>query len=157
MGGHSRLLAAACAVALLPLAAVAAKSDAATGLPATPARSLLGRALPYTPSPDGPSNPPAAVVSLSPARLLDTRAGQTTVDGLFEATGAVAAGGQVDLPVVGRGGVPSSGVGAVVVNVTVTGPLGSVAWFAGLLMVRIGASTLGGMFGFGVPRVTPVG
>ena len=41
-------------------------------------------------------------------------------------------------------------------SVTVTGPLGSVALFAGLLIVKIGA-TLGGTFGLGVPGVTPVG
>src|SRR5262249_10900091 len=38
------------------------------------------------------------------------------------APGAVAAQGSVELQVTGRGGVPSSGVGAVVLNVTVTQP-----------------------------------
>ena len=63
------------------------------------------------------SGPPAAggLGVLSPARLLDTRAG-------IGAAGPVAAGGTVHLQVDGRGGVPASGVGAVVLNVTVTQP-----------------------------------
>jgi len=57
-----------------------------------------------------------AVGPLAPARLLDTRTG----------TGAtkhpVAAYGTVHLPVDGHGGVPASGVAAVILNVTVTRP-----------------------------------
>jgi alpha-tubulin suppressor-like RCC1 family protein len=53
-----------------------------------------------------------------PGRVLDTRVGGSTVDGLFVGGGAVGAGGTVDLQVAGRAGVPVSGVGAVVVNVT---------------------------------------
>jgi hypothetical protein len=63
-----------------------------------------------SPGPDGFYNP------LVPARLLDTRNG----------TGAIAApilgGSTLTLQVTGRGGVPSSGVSAVVLNVTVTAP-----------------------------------
>jgi RNA 3'-terminal phosphate cyclase len=59
--------------------------------------------------------------SFNPARLLDTRVGGATVDGLF-ATGTKLAGGQeIALQVTGRGGVPG-GVVAVVLNVTVTDP-----------------------------------
>ena len=54
--------------------------------------------------------------SLAPARLLDTRTG------VGAAKVAVAAGGTVHLLVTGRGGVPASGVSAVVLNVTVTAP-----------------------------------
>ena len=63
--------------------------------------------------------PPAAgaYVPLPPARILDTRSGNGAV------AGAVPGGGSVDLQVTGRGGVPSSGVGAVVLNVTVTQPV----------------------------------
>ena len=50
--------------------------------------------------------------SLAPARLLDTRAG------VGAPKGAVPAGGTVHLQVLGRGGVPASGVSAVVLNVT---------------------------------------
>jgi hypothetical protein len=47
--------------------------------------------------------------SLTPARMLDTRA-----------KGSLSAGATIDLAVVGKGGVPSTGVGAVIVNLTVT-------------------------------------
>ncbi len=56
------------------------------------------------------------LATLTPARLLDTRTGVGT-----SAAGAVGAAGRVDLDVLGRGGVPASGVDSVVVNVTATG------------------------------------
>ena len=59
-----------------------------------------------------------------PARLLDTRADGETIDGKEQRAGAAAAGATVKLPVLGRGGVPAIGVGAVVLNVTVTEPVG---------------------------------
>ena len=58
---------------------------------------------------------PGAFVPVSPARLLDTRNGTG-------ATGPVRAHGTVHLQVTGRGAVPSTGVAAVVLNVTVTAP-----------------------------------
>jgi hypothetical protein len=71
---------------------------------------------------------PGSFSSLEPARILDTRV----------ALGAPAAtlgpGATLDLQVTGRGGVPASGVSAVVLNVTVTEPsAGSflTAWPAG--------------------------
>jgi hypothetical protein len=67
---------------------------------------------------------PAGYVAVSPVRLMDTRAGGLTVDGLFAGTGRVGGGETLRLGVVGRAGVPA-GVGAVVLNVTVTGPVGS--------------------------------
>ena len=54
------------------------------------------------------------LTALTPARLLDTR------NGTGAATAVVPAGGKVDLAVTGRGGVPTSGVNAVVLNVTAT-------------------------------------
>ena len=75
----------------------------------------------------GPSSAVASVsgsagfVGVSPARLLDTRSGGVTVDGAQEAGGGFGSGETRRLPVVGRGGVPAAGVGAVVVNVTVAG------------------------------------
>ncbi len=62
-----------------------------------------------------PVTPPVAgaLIPLAPARLLDTRSNNG-------ASGPVAAGGTVALQVDGRGGLPASGVGAVVLNVTVT-------------------------------------
>ncbi|NMM25399.1 MAG: hypothetical protein HHJ11_18335 [Phycicoccus sp.] len=59
---------------------------------------------------------PGGFASLAPFRLLDTRSG------VGAAKVAVAAGGTVHLQVTGRGGVPASGVSAVVLNVTVTAP-----------------------------------
>ena len=54
--------------------------------------------------------------ALSPSRLLDTRTG------VGAPKAAVAVGGTVHLQVTGRGGVPVSGVSAVVLNVTVSAP-----------------------------------
>jgi len=54
--------------------------------------------------------------SLAPARVLDTAAG------VGAAQGMVASHGVVHLQVTGRGGVPDSGVRAVVLNVKVAGP-----------------------------------
>lgn len=55
--------------------------------------------------------------SLTPGRLLDTRANGQTVDNLFEAGGAVVGGSIVELTVGGRGGVTASAISAVL-NVT---------------------------------------
>jgi Domain of unknown function (DUF4282)/Protein of unknown function (DUF2510) len=64
----------------------------------------------------------SSFASLQPARLLDTRPGLTTVDGLFNGVGALGGGATLDLTVAGRGGVPTTGVGAVVLNITATDP-----------------------------------
>lgn len=53
---------------------------------------------------------------LAPKRLMDTRSG------LGAPKAKIGPGKKVDLQVTGRGGVPSSGVGSVVLNVTVVGP-----------------------------------
>ncbi len=63
-----------------------------------------------------------SIHGLAPARLLDTRPGQATVDGQFKGGGAVGALGTLDLTVAGRGGVPANGVGSVALNVTATSP-----------------------------------
>ena len=65
---------------------------------------------------DTAATEPGTFVSLDPARVLDTRVGNGA------ARTPVAAWGTVGLQVTGRGGVPATGVSAVVVNVTVTGP-----------------------------------
>jgi hypothetical protein len=67
--------------------------------------------------PNGP-----AYAGLTPARLLDTRVDGTTVDGGSSGDGPTRGGATVVLPVAGRGGVPPSGAGAAVLNVTVTEP-----------------------------------
>ena len=62
----------------------------------------------------------AFVQAVQPARLLDTRPGYATVDGLHQATDHLVAGGTITLDVTGRGGVPKLAT-AVVLNVTATG------------------------------------
>lgn len=62
-----------------------------------------------------PTPPPSSYVPLTPSRILDTRSG----NGAPKAP--VGAGQTVNVQVTGRGGVPASGVAAVVLNVTGTG------------------------------------
>lgn len=75
-----------------------------------------------SPSADGGSTTPGAATSrflpLAPTRVLDTRAG------LGAPKAKVAPRGSVELQVTGVGGVPASGVTAVVLNVTLTGATG---------------------------------
>jgi len=61
----------------------------------------------------------ARLVSIPPVRLLDTRTGLGAVNA------AVGPGHSVDVQVTGIGGVPATGIDAVVLNVTVTGPTAS--------------------------------
>lgn len=63
----------------------------------------------------GDATEPGAYVPLAPQRLLDTRNGTGAPKGI------VAGGSTVTLTVAGRGGVPASGAGAVLLNVTATG------------------------------------
>ncbi|MGB0112431.1 MAG: hypothetical protein WBP59_04370, partial [Ilumatobacteraceae bacterium] len=69
-------------------------------------------------------DPAAGVVGLSPRRLLETRAGRPTVDGLERGAGRVGPG-VIEVDVLGRGGVPASGVAAVMVNLTAVDALES--------------------------------
>ena len=66
----------------------------------------------------------SALVSLTPGRLMDTREGQSTVDGQFAGIGVRTANSVTELLVGGRGGVPGDAE-AVVLNVTVTGAEGN--------------------------------
>lgn len=59
---------------------------------------------------------PGTFISLTPARVLDTRVGNGAP------TGAVGPGGTLHLQVGGRGGVPANGAGSVELNLTATGP-----------------------------------
>jgi hypothetical protein len=63
----------------------------------------------------------ATYVPLSPSRITDTRSGS----GYPNAGGTLGAGGSINVQVTGAGGVPTTGVTAVVVNVTVVGPTAS--------------------------------
>jgi hypothetical protein len=66
--------------------------------------------------------PAGTFTGVQPARLLDTRAGAHTTDGLFVGGGALGAGGTVAVTVAGRGGVPALGqASSVVLNITATG------------------------------------
>lgn len=64
---------------------------------------------------DGMFGAKGTYLPMSPARLLDTRSG------LGARKGVVGPGGSLTFTVLGRGGVPSSGVGAVVLNLTAVG------------------------------------
>lgn len=59
----------------------------------------------------------------SPARLLETRPGQTTTDGLFELSNPLAGGEEVELDVAGRAGVAVD-ASAAVLNITAVAPTG---------------------------------
>jgi Fibronectin type III domain len=105
--------------------------------------------------PSGASN--AAVPGLGayrplpPARILDTRFG------LGAPMGQVGPGGRVDLQITGQGGIPSSGVSAVVLNVTVTGTNADswlTVWPAGIPMPL--ASNLNWTAGKTVPNLVEV-
>ena len=63
----------------------------------------------------------SGVVSLTPARLLDTRVGASTVDGVQQGLGRRGVGSTVEVAVAGRGGVPA-GAAAVMLNVTAVAP-----------------------------------
>jgi len=91
---------------------------------------------------------------LSPARLVDTRAGATTTDGAFAGGGALGSASSLNVTVTGRGGVPATGVGAVVLNVTATGPTSTSylsVWPAG--EARPNASNLNVVAGQTVPNL----
>jgi hypothetical protein len=61
-------------------------------------------------------------VPLNPARLMDTRPGGQTVDDVSARGGAVGPGLTRNLQVTGRGGVPTTPVGAVALNITAVTP-----------------------------------
>ena len=63
--------------------------------------------------------PSASLISLVPARILDTRVGTgATIDGIAQREGVLGSNSSRSLHVTGRGGVPATGVDAVVLNVT---------------------------------------
>lgn len=102
----------------------------------------------------------SAPVAVTPARLHDSRRSAPTIDGLGAGGGPVRARASVDVQVTGRAGVPASGVGAVLVNVTAVGPPAEgfvTAWAAGFL--RPEASILNYRAGqtVAVGTIVPVG
>ncbi|MEQ1872344.1 MAG: SpoIID/LytB domain-containing protein [Ilumatobacteraceae bacterium] len=66
--------------------------------------------------------PTGSFNGLTPARLMDTRGSGVTVDGTFAGGPKLAAATTLSLTVAGRGGVPSTGVAAVALNVTAINP-----------------------------------
>ncbi len=89
---------------------VAAHAIVGAGVPQASVGAVSGTAGTVT-----DSRTPGSFVPVSPARLLDTRTG-------VGAPGPVKAGSTIHLQVAGRGGVPATGVAAVVLNLTVTAP-----------------------------------
>ena len=78
----------------------------------------------------GPATSGAGLFNaLPPARICDTRAGNPSglsgTEAQCNADGALSAGGTMTIQVAGVGGVPSSGVAGVVLNVTVSGTTAS--------------------------------
>ena len=70
--------------------------------------------------PAAPILPGTDLVTVPPARLLDTRGPSSTVDGLQSGGGPVPAGSVTEVQITGRGGVPVDAGGAIL-NVTVVG------------------------------------
>ena len=64
----------------------------------------------------------SALQTLSPSRLLDTRPGGVTIDGVAAAGGSMGPNSSLSLQITGRAGLPSTGVGTVLLNVTATSP-----------------------------------
>jgi hypothetical protein len=96
--------------------------------------------------------PSAAFQALTPARVLDTRASGATVDGNGQAAGIQPVGATIEVPVIGRAGVPA-GASAVVLNVTVTeaqGPGFVTVWPCGI--DRPNASSVNFVAGATVPN-----
>ncbi len=67
-----------------------------------------------------PTGSPIAV--MTPARLLDTRSANSTIDGQEAGAGRASAKSTTDVVVAGRAGVPTTGVAGVFVNVTAVDP-----------------------------------
>ena len=83
---------------------------------------LIGAVLGSVDNPSAAESSQAGFVGLVPARLVDTRVPGETVDGQARETGPLGADGVLTVPMLGRGGVPGSGVGAVALNVTAINP-----------------------------------
>jgi hypothetical protein len=70
---------------------------------------------------NGAYPPSTSYAAINPARVLDTRAAHTTIDGAQQASGGVGAASITTVRITGRAGVPV-GATAVALNVTVTEP-----------------------------------
>ena len=104
--------------------------------------------------------PTGSFTGVTPARLMDTRSGGITIDSAFAGGPKLAAGGTIDLTIVGRGGVPLSGAGSVALNVAAVQPSAAghmTVWAAG--QTRPHASNLNFLAGVIVPNmvIVPLG
>ncbi|HET7487847.1 MAG TPA: SBBP repeat-containing protein [Acidimicrobiales bacterium] len=91
------------------------------------ATNANGNGMPASSAPVYPQATAGEFSALAPARILDTRSGVSTgtcfsTTGSSQACATIGAGGTEQIQVTGAGGVPASGVSAVVMNVTVTNP-----------------------------------
>jgi hypothetical protein len=87
------------------------------------------------PSPTATGSVPGSYNALAPARVLDTRSGLA----------AVAPSGQITVPVLGRGGVPSTNVSAIALTITAVGSTaagGVTAWADDGTTTKPGTSNL---------------
>jgi hypothetical protein len=109
-------------LALPMLASAAPAVDTARVAPpaalaaAAPSPEMAQETLPMALSSSG-----ASLVSMTPARLLETRPGEITADGQFQGIGQRPAGTTVELTVTGRAGVPTN-ADAVMLNLTAVRP-----------------------------------
>ncbi|HTO01609.1 MAG TPA: matrixin family metalloprotease [Microthrixaceae bacterium] len=104
-----RVISALTAISLLSVSGFSGTAGAETGVDGPPRASVAAR----------PDYRP-----LDPARIADTRPGRPTIDNQFSGTGLVTPERPLVLTVGGRGGVPSSGVAGVALNVTAIGSPG---------------------------------
>ena len=98
-------------------------SDAGTGDGVATDGSSTGTAASFVAGPGGLPNDGSLLARLSsPARVLDTRAGQNTIDGRLAGVGVIAAGSTLEVPIRGRSGnATETGLVALTVTAT-TGP-----------------------------------
>ena len=73
-------------------------------------------------TPTSPTSGLPTVQPIQPARLMDTRSADSTIDGLFAGLGPIPAGSIIELDVAGRADVPDT-ASAVVLNVTTIAPV----------------------------------
>ena len=104
---------------------VAAISVIGASAYSSPSAAVVPAPVPAAPLLPGPVG--TDLVTVPPARLLDTRGPDSTVDGLSSGGGLAPAGSVTEVQVTGRGGVPGDAGGAIL-NVTVVGA--DVAGFA---------------------------
>ncbi len=104
---------------------VAAISVIGASAYSSPSAAVVPAPVPAAPLLPGPVG--TDLVTVPPARLLDTRGPDSTVDGLSSGGGLAPAGSVTEVQITGRGGVPGDAGGAIL-NVTVVGA--DVAGFA---------------------------